>query len=340
MSMAKSGKSSTPKKLRHGILGCGGIANAHAKAILQIPEYEFVAFCDVFRASAERFKAEYGKGQGEIFEDYHQMFEKMDLDVVTICLPPFAHADEVETAAKHGVHIFIEKPIALNVEKAQAMVDAVKKAKVKSQVGFMMRFQDGIERIKELLDAGRGPGVQFVGRYYCNSLHAPWWRMQDKSGGQMVEQIIHQFDLCRYLLGKPKQVFASTANLCHGDVENYTSEDVSGVVVRFQSGAVGVLTGTNCAIPGKWLAPWTFVAKGLMAEQSGGATQITHTDRSSPYVEEIRSEKNGMLAEQLDLLRAIREDGETRTPMLEGLESLRLVLGARDSAESGRPKDL
>lgn len=332
--------STAPKKLRAAILGCGGIANAHAKALLQISEYEIVAYCDVFRAGAERFKNEYGKGHGEVFEDFHVMFEKMDLDMVAICLPPFAHTDEVDMAAKHGVHIMIEKPIALSVDTAQGMVDAVAKAKVKSQVGFMMRFQDGIERLKELLASGRGPAVQYVGRYYCNSLHSPWWRMLEKSGGQMVEQIIHQFDLCRYLLGKPEQVFAYTGNVGHKDIENYTVEDVSGVVARFKGGAVGVLTGTNCAIPGKWLAPWTLVARGLTAELNGNATTITHTDRDTPYTEEIRSDKNVIHAEHLDLLRAIREDGETRTPMLEGLESLRLVLGARTSGETGKPVNL
>lgn len=334
--MAKAGS----KKLRMGILGCGGIANAHAGAILKIPDYELAAFCDVDAGRAQHFQKEYGKGSGEVFTDFHKMFEKADLNVVSICLPPFAHEDEVEAAAKLGCHIMIEKPIALSVKKAQAMVDAITKAKVHSQVGFLMRFLDVVERIKDLSAGGRGPCVQYVGRYLCNSLHSPWWREKDKSGGQMIEQIIHQFDLCRYIMGKPKQVFAYTANLGHTDVERYTVEDVSGTCIKFESGALGIITGTNCGIPGKWQAPSTICARTFVAAWGEGPAQITHTDRDPVLVETLESSKNTMLAEHLDLLRAIKEGGPTRTPIAEGLETLRLVLGAYESSETGKPVNL
>src|SRR5690606_28493348 len=139
---------------------------------------------------------------------------------------------EVEAAASKGIHVMIEKPIALDMAKANAMTAAVEKAGVKSQVGFMMRFLDVTEKIKALMSGGQGPGVQYVGRYMCNSLHSPWWRYKDKSGGQMVEQITHQFDLCRYLMGDAVQVFAYANNVAHQDVEGYTVEDVSGTVIR------------------------------------------------------------------------------------------------------------
>ncbi|MCZ7645798.1 MAG: Gfo/Idh/MocA family oxidoreductase [Planctomycetota bacterium] len=329
---------SAKKTLRMGLLGCGGIANRHAKTLVQIPEYELVAWCDVVRPNAERFQQEYGKG--EVFTDYHEMFAKSDLDVVTICMPPFAHDDEVEVAAKAGAHILIEKPISLTNAQAQRMVKAVETHKVKTQVGFMSRFLGGVERIRELLASGKGPGIQYVGRYFCNSLHSPWWRMKDKSGGQLVEQIIHQVDLCRFLMGKPRQVFAYTGNLAHKDVENYTVEDVSGTVIRFESGGIGVISGTNCAIPGKWLAPSTFVAKGLVADWGPGANTITVTDGKEPVTEPFEGGNDTNLAQHLDLLKAIREEGATRTPMSEGAATQALVVAAYQSAETGKPVDL
>ncbi|GMV78900.1 MAG: dehydrogenase [Planctomycetota bacterium] len=327
------------KRLRMGLLGCGGIANAHIKSLIQIPEYDVVAYCDVVRANAERFQKEYGKGHGTVYEDYRVMFEQAKLDAVTICMPPFAHKDEVMLAAERGIHILIEKPIALTNELAGQMAAAVQKAGVKSQVGFHMRFMKGIERVKELL-AAKGPAIQYVGRYFCNSLHSPWWRMKDKSGGQIVEQIIHQFDLCRYLLGKPVQVFAYTANLAHRDVENYTVEDVSGTLIRFETGALGIITGTNCAIPGKWLAPSTLVAKGFTVDWGGGAGEITITDGKELKTEPFETGGSPNLGEHLDLLHAILKNRATRTPIGEGAETQKLVIAAYQSAETGKPVDL
>jgi predicted dehydrogenase len=330
------------KKFRVGILGCGWIAATHAKAILEIPDYQLAAFCDSDRSRAEQFQKEYGRGSGEIFTEHAEMFKKSDLDVVTICLPPFAHTDEVEHAAQHSCHIMMEKPIALNLEKAQSMVEAVTKNKIHSQVGFVFRFLDIVERVKALTESGKGPAIQYTGRYLCNALHSPWWRERSKSGGQLVEQVIHQIDLSRYLLGKPKQVFAYTDNLAHKEVERYSIEDVSGTLIRFESGAIAVIAGTNCAIPNEWKAASTLCAKGFTANWAWGenASQIVHTDRMPVMTETLDSTKNVFLAEHLDLLSAIKNGHPTRTPMSEGYETLKLVLGAYQSSETGLPVNL
>jgi len=114
------------KRYRVGILGCGGIANAHARAILKTGRMDFVAFCDIEEQRAKEFNERYAQGNAKVFTDYHKMFELAEMDIVYICLPPFAHSDEVEIAAKAGVHIFIEKPIALDMETADRMVKACK----------------------------------------------------------------------------------------------------------------------------------------------------------------------------------------------------------------------
>src|SRR6266508_4180314 len=107
------------KRLRTGILGCGGFANWHAKNLISLPEQiELTAFCDHHEKNAREFSEKYNEGKGSIFTDHREMFEKAGLDLVVICLPPFAHSDEVELAAQHSVHILMEKPIALSSEHA------------------------------------------------------------------------------------------------------------------------------------------------------------------------------------------------------------------------------
>jgi predicted dehydrogenase len=325
------------KRLRTAILGCGGFARVHVKNLISLSdEIELTAFCDHHDDNACEFSKEYTAGKGSIFTDHREMFEKAGLDLVVICLPPFAHANEVEVAAQHGVHILIEKPIALSSEHAWQMVEAAENAHIKTQVGFMFRFGTAIERIRELIISGEiGPTGLMSARYFCNSLHAPWWRDRTKSGGQLVEQVIHMVDLMRYLMGDAISVYSRQENLFHREVQDYTVEDVSATVFGFQGGAIGVIYATNGAIPGKWINDYRFVAQRLTAEFSNANNALLHFTAETPVrTETIQSEKNIHLAELQDLLTAIRTDGQTRTPLREGAKSLDMALAATHSAET------
>jgi predicted dehydrogenase len=325
------------KRLRTAILGCGGFANRHAQNLITLSEeIELTAFCDHHDQNARAFSEKYSEGKGRIFTDHREMFEKAGLDLVVICLPPFAHSDEVELAAQHNVHMLIEKPIALSSEHAWRMVEAAEKAHIKTQVGFMFRFGAGIERLKKLITSGEiGPVGLMSARYFCNSLHAPWWRDRSKSGGQLVEQVIHMVDLMRYLMGDAVSVYSRQENLFHRDVSDYTVEDVSATVFGFQRGAIGVIYATNGAIPGKWINDYRLVSQRLTAEFNDANNASFHFTTETPFrTESISSDKNLHLAELQDLLTAIRKDGETRTPLREGARSLDMALAATRSAET------
>ena len=327
------------KRLRTAILGCGGFANRHAQNLITLPEeIEFVAFCDHHDYNAREFSEKYTGGKASIFTDHQAMFEKANLDLILVCLPPFAHTNEVDLAARRGVHVFIEKPIALSSDHAWRMVESAEKAGVKTQVGFMYRFGTAIERLKELMTSGEiGPAGLMSARYFCNSLHAPWWRDRSKSGGQLVEQVIHMVDLMRYLMGDAVSVYSRQENLFHRDVPDYTVEDVSATVFGFQGGAIGVIYATNGAIPGKWINDYRFVSRKLTAEFTNANNAVFHYTAEDPVrMETIQSEKNIHLAELQDLLTAIRTGGLTRTPLREGARSLDMALAATQAAETHR----
>jgi predicted dehydrogenase len=324
------------KRLHTAILGCGGFAHRHATNLIALPEeIELTAFCDHHEKNAREFAEKYTDGKGLIFTSASEMFEKAHLDLVVICLPPFAHADEVELAARHGVHILMEKPIALSSEHAWRMVEAAEQAGIKTQVGFMFRFGAAIERLKELMTSGEvGPAGLMSARYFCNSLHAPWWRDRSKSGGQLVEQVIHMVDLMRYVMGDAVSVYSHQENLFHREVTDYTVEDVSATVFGFQGGAIGVIYATNGAIPDKWINDYRLVTQKLTAEFSNANNALFHFTAEIPVrTETISSEKNIHLAELQDLLTAIRTIGETRTPLREGAKSLDMALAANQSAQ-------
>lgn len=322
--------------LRVGILGCGDFAHRHTQILKTLPEdAALVAFCDRNEWKARAFEEKYAPGQASVFTDHRTFFDRAKLDMVVICLPPYGHADEVEIAARHGVHLLIEKPIALDSDHAWRMVEAAENAAIKTQVGFMFRFGKAVEHLKKLMQTGRsGPIGLMSARYFCNALHAPWWRMRDKSGGQVMEQAIHLFDLLRYLMGEPVAVYSRQENLFHRETPDYTIEDVSASIVSFQHGGLGIICATNAAIPNKWIHDYRVVAQHVTADfaHSNHAT-FYYTDQPDQPPEIISSERDFRLLQMQDLIQAIRSNGDTRTPIREGAKSLDVVLAAVRSNE-------
>lgn len=324
------------KPLRTAILGCGHIAKRHADILATLDDVRLVGFCDQDLPAAEAFAQRYGPGP--VYQDWGRMFEDLDLDLVYICLPPFAHSDEVAQACRHGVHIFLEKPIALTSELARSMAAEVARSKVKCQVGFMYRFGEAAEWLKRRIGDAEAAQAFMVARYSCNSLHSWWWRDKAKSGGQLVEQAIHLIDLARYFLGEPESVYSSQENLFHQGVEGYTVEDASATVIRFRSSSLAVMAATNGAIPGRWDCDWRIVLPGLTADFADPNHATLHsTEAAWPSLTTIASEKDMYRALTLDLLEAIRKDRSPAVPIEEGVLSLELALAAARSAEQRLP---
>jgi predicted dehydrogenase len=325
--------------LRTAIIGCGHFAKRHAAFLTAQADVSLVGFCDQAVERAANYNQQYADGKASVYADFRPMFDDLDLDLVYICLPPFAHTNEVELACQHQVHFLIEKPIALTLEQAVEMADWVRESKVKTQVGFMYRFGEAVSQLKRQIQSGgqNGPGF-FTARYACNSLHSSWWRDRSKSGGQLVEQVIHLFDMARYFLGEPVQVYSVQENLYHREVADYTVEDASATVIRFASGGIGVISANNGAIPGRWEYDWRLVLPGLTADFSNANHAVFHhTDRGYPATTTIASECDLYLAETLDLLAAIREDRSPAVPIEEGVLSLNLVLAAASAAQQNLP---
>jgi predicted dehydrogenase len=322
-------------KLRTGILGCGSFAHRHVQNLLRLEDQvEIVAFCDHHEHNLERYSQAYPQINVTTFTDHHDMIDQADLDLLVVCLPPYAHSDQVEYAAAHHVHLLVEKPIALTSDQAWKMVAAAEQSGIKTQVGFMFRWGEAVERLKGMLDSGEAgrPGLMSA-RYFCNSLHAHWWRVREKSGGQLVEQVIHMVDLMRFLMGEPASVISRQANLFHTQVQDYTIEDVSVTTFIFDSGALGVIYATNGAIPGRWINDYHVVTQAVTAEFSNANNAVFHFTSSPekpPMV--IASERDVYMQELLDLVHAIRTGAETHTPLREGAKSLDLALAGTASA--------
>lgn len=311
-------------KLRIGIIGAGYMAGVHAKSLSTIKNVEITAICHP-KVKPENLIGTYGIKL--YFKDYKKMFDEANLDAIVISIPPFAHSGEVEYAAEKGVHVFLEKPIALTVDRAESMACAVEKAGIKSMVAYMMRYGVAVSKLKHMIDSGEAGRITLMdARYECNSLHTPWWRIKEKSGGQVLEQIIHLYDIGLFLAGQPKSAVGFVANLCHTDVEDYTVEDTSSGIITFENGAIASISGTNCAVPMQWNGLFTVICKNVTVHfKDPNNAEFIYTSGPEPVVEVVSSDNNLYLEEMKAFIDLISGKDSKVATIADGLMGLKMV---------------
>jgi predicted dehydrogenase len=311
-----------------GFVGTGGIANTHFDALSQLPEAQPVAFCDIDSERAERAAARFG---GRAYTDWRTMLDAESLDALYICLPPHGHDGVEIAAAERGIHLFVEKPVARDLDYARRVEKAIQRAGVMSMVGYHFRYYGAIERAKERLHGL--PVLMVKGAWDGGMPGVPWWRQHALSGGQLVEQTTHIFDLARYLVGEIVEVFTFSQNnpaLLHHPNGDVNVADV--VCLKFENGAVGVITDTNgLHAPGEvGLKVYT---PERIVEVSWGRMVETEANRKEEYF----SRDNPYLRESEAFLTAIRTGDRSliRSDYSDGVRTLAVTLAADEAGRMG-----
>lgn len=319
--------------VRIAVLGAGNMGRGHGKR-LEAAGARIVAVCDRSAAARQKFKEEMEETDIKEYWDFDEMLEKEAFEGLFICLPPFAQDGQFEKAAKRGKHIFIEKPIALDTETGKRMVKTAQENGIITRVGFHMRQGEAVKKLKQLIESGKtGRPVLFYGHYACNSLHTPWWIQVDLCGGQIFEQAIHLYDMCRYLIGEPKSAAGIMNNLCHGNTARYTVEDVSASVSLFGNGAAASITANNCEIPGIWKGSFKAVYEHVTVEfEDHNHAVFTYTDGEQPETEAVSSETDAYEDEVREFLMCIENGKDTSCNITEGYKSLCFVEAVVESA--------
>ncbi len=312
--------------LRIGFLGMGLMGKRHAENILKIEGLRIVSFCSSPREEAFAFNEAHALNAA-IFDDGFEMIQKVEMDVLYICLPPFAHTGQFEAAVKKGIHVFIEKPIAQNIDRATLMHNAVQENNVLTQVGYHMRYGGAVKKLKNLIDTGvAGSPLLFTGHYECNSLHTPWWKDVTKSGGQVFEQVIHLYDLALYFMGPAAKVSGYLANLNHKDVDGYTVEDTSISNIVFSNGTLGCITGSNCAVKNEWNANFRIVCQNMVVDfEDYNNAEFIYTDGEKKRVEKYACNDDVMLEEDKCFISSVQNREKPSCTLEDGYNSLLLV---------------
>jgi UDP-N-acetyl-2-amino-2-deoxyglucuronate dehydrogenase len=236
--------------LRVAIVGCGRIARRHADLLgrSQIHGAQLSAVCDLVPARATEFGETYGVPS---FTDMHDMMSQADVDVVVILTESGNHATHAIALAPHGKHIVVEKPMALTVEDADAMIAACERSGVRLFVVKQNRFNVPVVKTREALDAGR------LGRMVLGTVRVRWSRPQSyydqaawrgtwaMDGGVLANQASHHVDMLQWMMGDAVSVHARgiTASA------KIQAEDTAVATVRFASGALGVIEATTAVRP-------------------------------------------------------------------------------------------
>jgi myo-inositol 2-dehydrogenase / D-chiro-inositol 1-dehydrogenase len=231
------------KKL--AMIGCGEIGTYHLSHFLNFKDIELAGFCDLIPEKAESFVSK--SGSGKAFTNYKEMYDEINPDMVFICIPPTEHGEIEFETIKRSIPFFVEKPVALSMELAKQILDEVKKAGLITAVGFQCRYSNLVEPNVKFIKENE---IIFVDCIRIGGVPgASWWKKRSTSGGQIVEQTIHQFDVIRYVFDEPDTVFTMGTKGFVTEIEGYDTEDLSTTVVRFKNGALATIS-TGCYATG------------------------------------------------------------------------------------------
>jgi predicted dehydrogenase len=221
--------------VRLAVVGTGWQGQGHLNTMKDINEIEVVGVCDLNEELLAKAVNKFGvKG----FQNYVEMLDETHPDGIIICTPPEVREFLVREAAERGIHCFIEKPPAKNLEMAKKVDEILDRTGVINSVGFMYRYSSAVQKTKELI-AGRRVALVRSAMLDGLALRPNWPRWffdKERSGGPAFDQAIHIFDLSRYLLGEVDQVTGYQENLIVPKGEDFTIEDSFSLTMKYTNG--------------------------------------------------------------------------------------------------------
>lgn len=247
------------EKIKVAVIGVGGISEVHISGYKSLPNVELYAFCDI---NEERLKAKGEKhGVTRLYTDEATMLAELpEIDAVSVCTWNSAHAPCTIMALNAGKHVLCEKPMAMNAQEAQEMLEVAKKNNKLLMIGFVRRFGNDCAVLKDFIDAGCFGEFYYAKANYLRRNGCPGGWFGDKSrsgGGPLIDLGVHVIDLVRYLFGNPQPVsvygatFDKLKNRPHIKRGNsawtaetveekpiFDVEDFASAMIRFDNGAV------------------------------------------------------------------------------------------------------
>lgn len=246
------------KRLRAGMVGCGGIAmNKHLPSLKQQADLvEMTAFCDLIEERAQQAAAAYGVDGARVYTDYRALLAAERLDIVYVCTPNRSHAAITIAALEAGSQVMCEKPMAKTAAEARAMLEAARRTGNRLTIGYQNRFRNDSQYVHALCRAGELGEIYYARAIALRRRAVPTWGVflneEEQGGGPLIDIGTHALDLALWTMDnyEPEMVVGQTfRKLADQDVgtgniwgdwdaKEYTVEDAAFGFVRMKNGAV------------------------------------------------------------------------------------------------------
>jgi predicted dehydrogenase len=316
----------TTDATRAAVIGCGFIGTRHLRNLAAWDDVAVVAVAD---PDAARAAAAAGAAGARAYTDPAELIAREALDAVWICVPPFAHGEPERAAADRGLPFFVEKPLAADLGTAERIAAAVADADLLTSVGYHWRYLDTVAAARALL---RSSPARLALGFWLDATPPPaWWHVERTSGGQLVEQATHLFDLVRVLVGEPSAVFGAGCRCERAAWPDADILEVSSATLRIGCDAVATISAT-CILDAPHRIGLQLVAEGVaidltedeMTVDRGGRRQTRRVD-VDPFHAEDRAFVDAVQGRPANV----------RAPYADALATHRLVAAAARSARSG-----
>ena len=327
------------RKLRIGVIGAGRIGKLHSNNLAtRVPNAELAAISDVYEPAAKELAEKLGVPN--YYNDYHKILEDPTIDAMFICSSTDTHSPISIEAAKAGKHIFCEKPIDHDLDKIKAVLEEVRKAGVKYQVGFNRRFDRNFKHVHEVVQNGGIGDVQIV-KVTSRDPEAPPLSYVKVSGGIFVDMTIHDFDMVRYLSGSEvEEVSAVGACLVNPEIGQAGDVDTCIITLKFANGALGVIDNSRQAVYGYDQRIEVFGSKGCITadnETPNNTTLYTAdgVQKEKPLWFFLERYNDAFIAEENSFVDACLNGTDTAVGAFDGLQPVLIAIAAKESCEKG-----
>ena len=331
-------------KVKVAIVGCGDIANRHIVGLKKFEDIEFVGFYDLVKSNSEKTAQMSGSGKG--FDCYVTMLDESKPDALYVCVPPNQHGMIEFEAIKRGIHMLIQKPITTDIDLAVKICDLANQHNIIISVGFQDRYMDIIEPMKELLNSRK---IGLINGAWAGGIpESPWWRKRSSSGGQIIEQTIHHFDMLRYLIGEPISIYTASGkgiiNLLTQNLIGYDVEEYSTTTITFKNGSIAnIFSGNYFEKGGGMKNCLVFYAANSTIEYSlrNKVALIIGNEIEKEFIKK----EDQMVMLDRTFINAIKSGSvsdisKIRSSYADAIKTLRFVLAANMSIDTGKVIDL
>lgn len=338
--------------MKYALIGCGRISPNHIMAA-QNNGLEICAICDINPANMDDKRVKFSlSSETKLYIDYREMLDKEQPELVAIATESGKHARIALDCIEIGCNVIIEKPIALSLQDAEAIIAMAERKGVKVCTNHQNRFNKSIQKIREAVDKNR------FGRMFYGTAHIRWcrdheyydrasWRgTWEQDGGALMNQCIHNIDLLRWMMGDDVvEVVGMTDRLHHDYIE---AEDLGIALVRFANGAYGIIEGTTDVYPKNLEETlYLFGEKGTVKAGGVSVNRIEEwrfsdmLDNPEEVIQQFHENPPnvygyGHTPLYADMIEAIKNDRAPYVDAKAGKRALELVLAIYKSAMTGK----